>query len=352
MPVDPISAGLAIAGPILGGLFGDNQAAYDKAQAREMAKEAAKRLTEVGIPPAESMQITLKYLSSVGKLTPELEESINQQDTELKNIELDPRSKEAQFRALSELEELGDGGMRLSDEAAMADAMGNVQTKSRGAREAIDASMKARGAFGSGAELASKLAAQQDADAEANEIGLKTAAGAQDRALQAIIQAGELGGNLRAADFGEQKAIADAQDQINAFNTANSRDTVARNVAAKNAANQFNLMNEQRIGDENVGTANKEQIYNKELKQKEFENTLQKEQSVANALTQNASQLSKDASNTAAKWAGVGQGVGEIGASLIDKGDKKPGLSNMGPGSMSGVDKAYTNPQDEERYWA
>lgn len=350
--MDPVTGGIiAVAGPILGGLFGDSQAAYDKAQSREMAKEAAKRLTEVGVPPAEAMQVTLHYLKSVGKLTPELEEGIQQQDTELKNIQVDPRSREAQYRALDELEAQGEGGLRLGDEAAMAEAMGNVQTKQRGARDAIEGSLKARGAFGSGAELASKLMANQEGAQEANAIGLKTAAGAQDRALQSIISAGELGGNLRAADFGEQKAIGDAQDAINAFNTANSRAVVERNTMAKNAANQFNLQNDQRIADENVGTANKEQVYNKELKQKEFENNLQKEQSVANALTQNASQLSKDAGSTAAKWAGVGQGVGEIGASLIDKKDKS-GPSNMGPGSMSDASKAYTNPQDEERYWA
>lgn len=348
---DPVTGAIAIAAPILGGIFGDAAAAKDREVARQMAAEAARRLSQVGVPPAEAMQISLQYLQSVGQLTPELEEAIAQKDTELKGIEVDPRSREAQYRALDELEQLGMGGMRLSDEAAQQEALGAVATKNRGARAAIESDLRARGAFGSGAELASKLAAQQEAATEGNQIGLRTAANAQDRALQAIIEAGEMGGNLRAADFGEQKAIADAQDQINAFNTANSRETLARNAAAKNAAKQFNLENAQRISDENVGLSNQQQVYNKELKQKEFENTLQKEQSVANAMTGQASQLTKDAGTTAAKWAGVGQGVGQIGAGLA-KNANTGERTNMGPGSFSGTDSKYTNPQKEEEYWA
>lgn len=341
----------AVAGPILGGIFGGGQAAADRAEARRQIEAAVAKLEAVGVPSAEAMAVTLQHLKSAGQLTPEYEEAIGQKDTELKNIQLDPRSKEAQYRALDELEQQGDGGLRLGDEAAMAEAMGTVQTKQRGARDAIEGSLKARGAFGSGAELASKLAANQEGAQEANAIGLKTAGAAQDRALQAIIQAGEMGGNIRGQEFGEQKAITSAQDAINAFNTSNSRAVVERNTAAKNAAQQFNLSNDQRISDENTGLANKEQVYNKELQQKQYESELQKAQSVANARAGQASQLSKDAAATGKQWAGVGQGVGQIGATLATA--PKPKMSSMGPGSMANAPTAQPddyNLDDDERY--
>jgi len=50
---------------------------------------------------------------------------------------------------------------------------------------------------------------------------LDVSAQAQSRALQALMQGGQLGGQIRQQDFGEQSEKAQAQDAINRFNTAN-----------------------------------------------------------------------------------------------------------------------------------
>jgi hypothetical protein len=59
---------------------------------------------------------------------------------------------------------------------------------------------------------------------------------AQQRALDAMAGAGQLGGSIRGQDFGEQATIAEAQDALQKFNAANTQD------ASKFYANWQNTM--------------------------------------------------------------------------------------------------------------
>ena len=314
----------AVAAPIIAGAFGAANASSDRAEAKDQINMAVQELRMVGVPHVEAMKLSMDYLKSVGKLTPEYEQAFQQVDSEMKGIELDPRTEEAQYRALNELSSIGDeGGLRLSDKASMEEAMTAAGVKERGAREAIDSSLKARGAYGSGAELASKLSATQDASTTGHLVGLNAAGKAQDRALQAIIAAGQLGGGMQANEFGRARAIAEAQDEINRFNTANSIGAGQRNIDRSNTAQQYNLANDQRISDANVGLKNEAEAYNKNLLQRNFDNQLNRATAVANARTGSATQLNNSANQTAGMWSGIGQGVGQ-GAAAIYTAQQKP----------------------------
>ena len=150
--------------------------------------------------------------------------------------------KVAQNRALSQLEDIGNnGGLRLSDKAALQDQQIENSAKARGDRQAIEANAAQRGVGGSGVHLASQLAGQQaDADRDSRSR-LSIAAAAKDRALQAIMGAGNLCTGYRNQDFNQQAQKATAADRINMFNAQNLQSVQNRNVERGNQAQAGNL---------------------------------------------------------------------------------------------------------------
>lgn len=345
--IAPVAAGAAMLG---GSAIGAISKAGSDAQAKELIQKAVAQYDQIGVPPAESMQIILEELRNTGQMTPQLEQTFQQVDTEMKNISADPRGQEAQYQALQELEDLGmSGGMSLTDKAVLEDTMGDIDARGRGAREAINTSLKARGAYGSGAELAFKLQAQQGDSQLAHEAGLASAGKAEDRALQAIIAAGEMGGNLRNQDFSEKAKIAAAQDEINRFNAANRQTVAGANVNRQNTATDYNVRNDQRIADTNTQNRNANAVRNADLKQQEFENKMSLASGKANAYTGQANQVTQAGKDSAAMWGKVGQGVGQIATSLGDAGKVQPQGSTVIRNDSS-VDRRYLGDDEERAY--
>jgi len=280
--------------------------------------EALKQWMDLNVPDPEDQKLYLQQLKSQGILTPELEQNILQNESEMKGIALDPKLREAQMSALSELQDIGQsGGMRLSDKAALEGMMGDINADITGREQALRSEMARRGMAGSGMELAQRQMAQQAAAQRAHMGGLTQAGMAQDRALQALMQAGQMGGNIRQQDFGEQAQIAAAQDAINRFNTANQIGTQQRNVGSRNYAQERNLDEAQRIADANVGIGNSQQQYNKELLQQEFANKAAKAAGVAGQYNKEAAQQATAGDAARNRWSNIGGGLGRIGAEIF-----------------------------------
>lgn len=312
-----LTAGIGAAGAIGGGLIGNASASGDRQAAIDAYKQSVADYEAIGVPSIEAQQIVLQKYQSEGKLTPELQEAIKQEDTGLQDITTDPQYKAAQLQALQKLQDLGsNGGLSLTDKANLEQTMGDVAAQERGSREAILQDAQQRGGYGSGAALAAQLMNQQGAASRNHQAGLAAAGSAQDRALQAIIQAGTLGTSLRNQDYDQAAAAAKAQDTINQWNAANSQDVQAANAAAKNSAAAANLANAQNISNANVDTTNKQETYNKGLAQTNFNNQLAVTQGKANARSGQASNLNANAQNTADMWSGIGSGVAQ-GAGAI-----------------------------------
>lgn len=354
--MDPLTAGAAIGGPIIGGIIGAISKADSDAQARELIQKAVAEYDKIGVPSSDAMKVITEHLRSTGQMTPELEQTFQQADSEYKNIQTDPRNRAAQYDALQQLQDLGDeGGMTLTDRANLENTLGGIDTKARGAREAISSSLKARGAYGSGAELAAKLQGQQADSQMAHQAGLDTAASARDRALQAIISAGEMGGNIENSDFAEKSKIAAAQDEINRFNAQNRQSVSGQNVNRANTAQTYNVTNAQRIADTNTQNDNASAVRNADLLQQQYEDQMKLASAKANAYTGQANQVSTSGKESAGMWGNVGQGVGKIGASLADAQSKTPPPSTLSIAPItnsSSVDPRYLNPDDEERQYA
>lgn len=152
---------------------------------------------------------------------PELQRAVAEQigSTAFEQIKTDPALRRAQMGALSKLGQIAEeGGMTLEDKAALNQITGQLSRQQAGARQAIMENMAARGTLGSGAELAQRLSAQQESAQQASQRGLDVAAMAQRRALDAIMQRGQLGGSIRAQEYGEASNRAQAQDAIARYN--------------------------------------------------------------------------------------------------------------------------------------
>src|SRR5690606_10901263 len=120
---------------------------------------------------------------------------------------------------------------------------------------------------GSGMELAARLqSAQSSADRQSQESD-RLMQIAQQRALDAMSQAGNLATGMRSQSFGEQSDIARARDLINQFNVQNQQNVHQRNVANTNQANLRNLQERQRLSEAGTAIKNAQQQYNKELQQ-------------------------------------------------------------------------------------
>lgn len=331
MPI-PIAAAIAAQAvvPMITGAIGNKAAQGDRVAAQEVFKQSVRDLEAIGVPAIEAQQLVLDKYRSAGQLTPELEQDVKLGDSAMGGISLDPAYKESQMTALNKLKELGEsGGMSLTDRATMEQTMGNIAADERGRREAALSRVRARGQLGSGMELAAQLGGNQEAVTARHLAGVTAAGSAQDRALQAIIAGGNLGGNMRTQEFSEKSKAAAAADEIAKWNAANQQGVQTRNVGTINDTKKYNLTNDQNISNSNTELANKQQVYNKGLQQQYFDNRLKQASAMGNARAGLANNLTDSANATASMWAGIGSGAakaaGTYATSELENQKKKVG---------------------------
>lgn len=358
MPAGGLLIG-SIGAPILGGIVGNLMSSGDRDKAQGYNQKALEAITGLSLPSIEEQKIALEQLQSQGKLTPEMLQTLTQSDSELSGISTDPRLKEAQMNALSSLSKQGEEGLTANDRVALNTVRRENDQNVQGKNAAILQNMAQRGMGGSGSELASQLINSQEGADRASQESDRLAAMAQQNALQATAQSGQLGGQIRSQDYNEKSAAAQAQDAINRFNTTNSQGVAQYNVGNRNDAQKTNLASDQRIADANTATRNNQAVYNKELIGKNYQNQVQKAGLLSNAYNNAAGAANNTADKTAAMYTGIGQGVGQAagaGAGYMMQPQKKahggmiesdlPLLKYMSGGQVDGQAK---HPGDDER---
>jgi hypothetical protein len=278
---------------------------------------SAKEFKNIALPDLEQMKLQLQEYVSQGILTPEEAEAELLNSNAYDSMDLDSQGKEAQLAALRSLEEIGnEGGLTASDKAKLQAIKNEEQTAARGSREAILQNAAARGVGGSGLELMAQLQNDQDSATRASSRDLNVAAQAQERALQALQSAGQLGGNINQQQFGQQSQIADSKNEIAKFNAANKQNVNMTNVAANNQAQATNLQNRQNISNANVDQQNKQQQYNKELGQQGFQNQMQKAAGQAGIAQSQANQAAQDEQGNKNL---IGTGIGAVATLFSDE---------------------------------
>lgn len=283
-------------------------------------------------PNIADMEIQLQQLVEQGVLTPEEANAELSGRSEMDNISTDPRLKQAQMDALLGLQDISDGGLTAMDEANLGRIRNEENTAARGQREAILQNAASRGLGGSGLELMSQMQNQQDSATRTSQRDMDVAGMAQQRALDALIKGGQLGGQMQAQDFSQQAQSAQANDAISKFNAQNKQQVGMANVLARNQAQESNLANRQNIANQNVALQNQQQEYNKNLIQKNYDNEIKKRNGQAGIGTQNAANAGTDNQNRAnANNQLIGGLLGVGTSAALARGKKDGGLIEGDP---------------------
>lgn len=267
---------------LLDGLLGGSDGTREMSQSVDEWRKLA-------TPDIEQMKIQLEGLVQQGQMTPEEAQNVLLGQSDMNNISLDPKLKQTQMDALSSLMDISDsGGMTTMDKANLSKIQNQEMAAQRGQREAILQNAQARGMGGSGLEMMAQLQNQQDSATRQSQRDLDVAGMAQQRALDSLIQGGNMAGQIGAQDFGQQAQVAGANDAIARFNAQNQNANNQFNVSARNQAQAQNLAEKQRVADQNVNNRNQSQMNNKALIQQDFQNRATKAGGMSGSLANQA----------------------------------------------------------------
>lgn len=244
--------------------------------------------------------------NGAGNYTPQKDQVVQDSATQqganaLSGANGDSGAQAVQQSALQQLQQQSQGGLNAGDKAKLYQTQQAQGAQAKGAQDAIMQGAAARGQGNSGASLAAQLAAQQSGQEAGADAGEAVAGQASDRAMAATGQAANLAGSMDQAAFGKQAAIGNAQNQINANNTAATNRAAEVNAGAGNSANQFNSQQD----------AAQKQFY-AQLLQAQYQNELNKSgmQAGTGVAEQNV-----DAGTLGAVSGAVGGGAGALAAS-------------------------------------
>lgn len=253
--------GTAIGGAVGGiaggiaGLFGGRKKAR---LTREAEAEYLKYLKDVGVPDPNMFVAQYGFINpdDVETFQPLLESAIQQQETGLKDIQLDPQLRQAKMQALQRLQQTGEEGMTLEERAATGQIARQAGAQQAAAQQQVLAQQARRGTLGSGSALQAQLAASEVGTDQAARAGEALAVERNRRALQAVLEAGGMAGNIEQADYAKQAEAARAQDIINQFNVGQQSGVQQRNVGGQNVAGMTALQRKQQLQDTEQATKN------------------------------------------------------------------------------------------------
>lgn len=285
-------AGAAVGGPwgaLIGGVGGYMLGSDDPSSS--MLENLMKQAQAIPLPILKEYYPDLYKV--VVSLNPEVETAVNLGPSEMQGISTDPKLRQAQLAALAKLQDVGNSGGRDAQFMADASQMQNdINTNIQGQQGAIMQNLATRGLSGGGSELVARsLAAQQGSNRQA-QLASDLNAQAQQRALSAIMQSGQLGGQIQNQDFSQQAQKAQAADAISKFNAANQQSVLHNNVNTANNAQQWNAQNTQNNANQNTGLTNQADAYNLGLAQQQYQNKLAKYGLVSGATNSLANNLS------------------------------------------------------------
>lgn len=306
MALLPIISGAA---SILGGVFGNLFSGGEREKAEKALAEAESYIKELNLPLDQARPIILEKLKSVGVWKPELEQHIDAGISKVSQIQEDPSLRQKQKAMLESLQGIADTGMTATGRAEFNKARAMAQQDQQAKIQQVLQQAQMRGQAGSGAELAAQLSsAQAGAQGEA-EAADRIAAQQEQAKMAAIGQLSQAAGALRGQDFNVEQTKAGAADAFKMFDVQNQMAQQARNVASKNEALKYDVMNQQRLSDSNIGMSNQELQRQRQAEQTDFNNKVMMAQLKAGAAGQRAQQHQQNAQNTAQGWSNIGQGV-------------------------------------------
>lgn len=316
MGAGAIGAGL---GSLVGGILGGNAAQGEYDASMGITREQYEQLKNLQVPDVDKMKIYLEGLQSQGTLTPFQETATNLGDSSYAAITTDPRLRAQQMSALEEMSGISQTGMTDIDRAAMQEMLRQAQAQETANRKTILEGRAARGMAGSGDELAAALASSQSSSNQSQSNAMKLAAQAMQNRLGALSQSSDMAKSIESSDYNRASQLANQRDAISRFNAELAAQTQQRNISRQNEAQQLNLREAQRLADANVGQRNQQQMYNKELLQKEYDNKLRKLQGQGAAASNLSSAHQARGNAIAGQYQQIGSGIGGLIGEVFGK---------------------------------
>lgn len=169
-----------------------------------------------------------------------LPELYDNESADYKLIEDNPLLKSAQMSYLAKLSGLADEGLSDVDKAGFQDARDEAAQIARGNSQAALADAQARGVGGSGLEFAMKEIGNQGATERAQRANLETAANSARQRAQYQMAYGDALAGTRAQDLGVNQANTGIINQFNQTNTRNRNAVNQANVDSRNEAFKYN----------------------------------------------------------------------------------------------------------------
>jgi hypothetical protein len=295
-----------------GGSYMASREARKGAQAQiDAAERAAAAFRGIRIPTIEEQSIILQNPDLVGEYTPEQIQLMQEMtQSAMEGVQVDTNVLNKQKDALEGISDVAEGGYSESDKATAREIQRTVSQDAQARQKAILNAMASRGVLGSGMELAAQLQGNQQAAEQMSRGGEGLTQQAQARALQALGQQADLASQMRTQEYGEQTDLARARDAINQFNVQNRQRVAETNLGERNRAQLLNLQQKQSLEDQRAALSNQQQMYNKQLLQTQFANKMGKESQVQQANMAVAQAQAQAANAKAAGIQGIAQGVG------------------------------------------
>lgn len=293
-------------------MMGQQQAADAYNSQDKQARAMLAALNSIQLPDVEKQKLLLELPQIVGTYNPQLEQTYQLNPSAMEGVSTDPQLAQAQMNALQELQNIGQTGLTAVDEQALDQIRRQVSQEDQARQASILQNMAERGVAGSGMELAAKLKSSQTAADRASQEGMKQAALALQRRMEAVGAAGTLGGQMRGQEFGEKSDIAKAKDIFQQFNVQNQQAVQQRNTASQNMAQAQNLSEQQRVADQQAQLRNQQQQYNKQLDQQRYENELAKYGKEVGARGNLQNLAGQQAERTGNMYGQIGTGLGEM----------------------------------------
>jgi hypothetical protein len=336
-------AAIPAAAGIVGGIVGQIASSGDQQQAAADMAAAQAAYGNVTVPTIGEQQWNLANESVAGTLQPGAEATYSMGPNAMAGIQTNPMYAQAQMAALQSLAQQGQGGLTAQERANLINSNQAIAGQTNAQNAAIQQSMAARGMGGSGTQLAAQLANSQGSANQASTNANAINAQAQNTALQALTQGGQMATQQQGQAFGQQAAIAQAQNAINQFNTANTQNVAGYNTQAQNQAQAANLANQQNVANTNVGLQNQQQAHNTGLYQTQFGNQMQQAAGIAGTDQAAAGYQSNQAQQIAGMWAGIGSGAGTGAAAMMGSGSTPDTGWQASGGNESGAQQAAIN---------
>lgn len=326
-------------GDVLSGILGGSAGKDDMKEGLKLSREAADLLKNVYVPTVEEQKILLE--------NPELVELLKAEqlaNSEMEGVNVDPRLKNAQMKALEQLSGLSETGLGAEDKAAFNNLRRQIANESQAQTQSVLQNAAAQGTLNSGTSLMAQLNAGQQSANRGAEQADRLAANAAAARREALAQYGNMATHMGQNDFNNKSSVAQAQDAISRFNTQNRQDV-----------NQYNIGNKQALEYQRANNANQQEMHNKGLIQNKFQNDMSKTTGQVGATQNLANQYSQQgqaaAQGQAAMTSGlINAGVG-IGAAAMTGGASAavaPAVKSGMPAATGAAD-LYQGPKRNRR---